>query len=251
MEDLDYVLNTSAVCQGPFSNPHLSFIALRCRRLESSHDSLSLWRRSFKKMHGVHTIVNCKMQQGTCEKRSAANDVSSFHSHTLFPLREETDRGHVSAPHRPEPHRGGHRRDEQEGGWDQTALLVQWGWHDPPAAQTAGQHQCPGACLFFLTCAHKIRWNVSPRTSNMAPLHPPPRLMLDHSPMPELFWMIQAPKNIPITRSSSWKRSSGGILAAQGVCVIDFSSFPFNKPWLFFIFVVQELCGGLWPWLRH
>lgn len=51
------------------------------------------------------------------------------------------DPGHVPAPHRPEPHRGGHRRDEQEGGRAPPAVLLGWSGHDQTAAQAPGQRE--------------------------------------------------------------------------------------------------------------
>lgn len=65
-------------------------------------------------------------------------------SNTLLPVREEADPGHVPAPHRPEPHRGGHRRDEQEGGRAPAAVLLGRSRHDQTAAQAPGQRERPG-----------------------------------------------------------------------------------------------------------
>lgn len=129
-------------------------------------------------------------------------------SHSLFSLREEAHRSDVSAPHRPEPHRSGHRRDEQEGGRDQAAVLLQWGGHDPPPAQTAGQHQRPGVCFQpSITRKHQQR-------SHSSEISWPPclwfrRWMPGHSRMPEPFWTMLAPRSTPTTKWSSWRRSSG------------------------------------------
>ena len=65
-------------------------------------------------------------------------------SDTLLPVREEADPGHVPAPHGPEPHRGGHRRDEQEGGRAPAAVLLCRSGHDQTAAQAPGQRERPG-----------------------------------------------------------------------------------------------------------
>ena len=65
-------------------------------------------------------------------------------SDTLLPVREEADPGHVPAPHGPEPHRGGHRRDEQEGGRAPAAVLLGRSGHDQTAAQAPGQRERPG-----------------------------------------------------------------------------------------------------------
>lgn len=128
-------------------------------------------------------------------------------SHPLFPLREEAYSSHVPTPDWPEPHRGGHRWDECQGGRAATPVLGLWGGHDPPAAQTARQHQCSGTnddgVLLLLLFLNYL--------SVIDDLRPPcfSRSMLVLSPTPEPSSMTAVPRNSLTTRSNSSKRCSG------------------------------------------
>lgn len=85
--------------------------------------------------------------------------------------------------------------------------------------------------------------------------------MLVPSHMPELSWMMPAPRSTLTTVSNNLKRSSGEFLlnthshATQHISPLS----NYRRPWITYTmyyvwhwpFVEQAVCGGVWPWPGH
>lgn len=160
-------------------------------------------------------------------------------SHPLFPIREEANSRHVPTPDRPEPHWGGHRRDERQGGRAAAPVLGLGGGHDPSAAQTAGQCQRSGTNHCGLRNKKKSHGGGSVWNTPLCCC----RSMPGPSLTPEPSLTTAVPRNFPTTRSNSLKRCLGTEdFIFAGVCysMSNFRAFGSN-PADYFICVFYNL----------